>query len=85
MPGSLDACRAKRFGCESHDPLIELVNGSRDVGLPEVRLIRIDPFRLHDSIHSSVWGAPAIAVIALKLTLPDIYLPLPCESKTLTK
>ena len=36
MPGSIYACRTKRLGCEAYEPLVELVNGSRDVGLPEL-------------------------------------------------
>lgn len=62
MLGSLNACRAKRIGCEAHEPLIELVDGSCDVGLPEVGFVRIDSSRLHDSIRSSVLVSSAIAV-----------------------
>ncbi len=40
----LDAGRAERFGRKAHEPLIELVNGSRDVGLPEMRSIRVNAF-----------------------------------------
>ena len=55
MLSSLEARRAERLGCKPHEPLVELVDGSGDIGLPEMRIVGVDPFRLHglDSIRDS--------------------------------
>src|SRR5579862_2390018 len=49
----LNARRAKCLRCEAHKPLVELVNGSRDIGLPKVRLVCVDPFSHYKSVSSS--------------------------------
>jgi hypothetical protein len=42
-PGYTEGVRGK-----PQEPLVELVNRSRDIGLPKVRLVGVDPFEFHD-------------------------------------
>lgn len=53
MLGRLHSRPAKRNRCEIHKPLVELVYRCRDIGLPQMRLIRVDASRHRGSIRSS--------------------------------
>jgi hypothetical protein len=40
--GRLDPRRAKRLRRKLHEPLVELVNGRRDIGFPKVWFVGVD-------------------------------------------
>lgn len=58
MFSGCNAGAAKCLGCEVHEPLIELINGSGNISLPKMRFIRIDSFIHFQAIHME--GATAM-------------------------
>jgi len=69
MFGGFDPCRPKRLGRKVHEPLVEAVNRSSDVRLPEVRLVGVDSSRIHVShLFTTTCESPVSVVVLGCLT-----------------
>ena len=69
MLGGFDPCRPKRIGRKVHEPLVEAINRSSDVRLPEVRFVGVDSSPLHVShAVTTTCESPVSDVILGRLT-----------------
>lgn len=60
-----DSRRPKRLRSELHEPLVELVNRGGDIRLPEMRLVGVDPSRLHETSAFTAVVLPIVAATVL--------------------
>ncbi len=58
-------CGFERVGRESHEPLVELVNGGSDIRFPEMRFVRVDASRLHETFTLIAAAFPNVAATVL--------------------